>query len=69
MDVDDENIKVKRIRDPSRIDKEAEYDIVEDLLKTLAHPTFAQMLQEQKHAKNLRNAMSRKGHVEIADEQ
>src|SRR6266480_2077892 len=69
MDIDDENIKVKRTRDPSRIDKEAEYDIVEDLLKTLAHPTFAQMLKEQKHAKNLRNAMSRKGHVEIADEQ
>ena len=68
MDVDEEKIKVKRIREKSKIEKMKGYDIVEDLEKSNANITFAQILQDPTQKKLLKEALKGIMHQELADE-
>src|SRR6266496_1629311 len=57
MDIDDEKIKVKRNRKKSRIEKLKPYNIVEDLENVKSNVTIAQMLQDPKQRKYLKEAL------------
>ena len=61
--------KTRRMREPSRMERSESYDIIKDLMETQAHATFAQILQDSKQMKKLKDAIRGKNHVEIADEQ
>ena len=67
----EENIppKTRRLREPSRMERIESYDVIKDLMETQAHATFAQILQDSKQMKKLKDAIRGKNHVEIADEQ
>ena len=67
MDIDDERIKVRRIKEPSRVDKIKPYSIIDDLEETKSNITFAQILQDPKQCKLLKEALKRKEHQELKD--
>ena len=70
MKVDeDEEMKVRKYRGKSIIDKVEDYDIVEDLMQQQVQATFAQMLKDPKQQKLLRDAIKRKTQQELVDEQ
>ena len=57
----------KNVREKSIFEQAEAYDIVKDMLETQVHATFAQMIQDPKQAKKLRDAIKRKTHVELAE--
>ena len=67
--IPEENIRTRRIREPSKIERNRSYNIVEDLAETQVHMSFAQALKDPKQMKMLKDALKGKNHVEIADEQ
>jgi hypothetical protein len=67
MDIDDERIKVRKLKEPSKIDKVKSYNIVEDLEETRSNITLAQILQDPKQVKLLKEALKRKEHQELAE--
>ena len=67
MDIDDERIKVRKFKDPSKIDQMKSYNIVEDLEESRSNITYAQLLQDPKQVKLLKDALKRKEHQEIDD--
>jgi hypothetical protein len=69
MDIDDERvIKVKRTQDKSKIEKGVSYNIVEDLENARVNATFAQLLQDPKQRKLLKDALKRTTFQELADD-
>jgi hypothetical protein len=70
MKVDeDEDLRVRKYRGKSVIDKVEDYNILEDLMQQKAQATFAQMLKDPKQQKLLRDAMKRTTQQELVDEQ
>ena len=67
MDIDDERVKVRKIKEPSKIDKIRSYNIVEDLEEIRSNITLAQILQDPKQIKLLKEALKRKEHQELAE--
>jgi hypothetical protein len=67
MEIDGEQIKVKKFKDPSQIDLIKKYDIVKDIMNLPANITLAQILQmNSEQQKLLKEAMKRKTQQEIA---
>jgi hypothetical protein len=71
MKVDeDEEIRVRKYRGKSVIDKVEDYNILEDLMQQQARATFAQLLKDPKQQKLLRDVMKRETQQELVhDEQ
>jgi len=53
MDVDDEKIRIRKIKNKNEFEKLEEYDIGKDLMNQKANITFGQLLAESKHKKML----------------
>jgi hypothetical protein len=68
MEIDDERIRVKKYKEPSEIQKLPSYNIVQDLMNSPANATFAQILQNPKFCKELKQALKSTQHQELADE-
>ena len=69
MDIDDERvIKVKRTQDKSKIEKGTPYNIVEDLENARVNATFAQLLQDSKQRKLLKEALKKTTFQELAED-
>ena len=58
MDID-EKYRVKKTKGKSQFDKVQPYDIVNDFMNQKANVTFAQVIQDRKQEKNLREALKR----------
>jgi hypothetical protein len=67
MEIDGEQIKVRKYKDPSQIDLIKKYDIVKDIMNLPANITLAQILQmNNEQQKLLKEAMKRKTQQELA---
>ena len=67
MEIDGEEIRVEKFKDPSQIDLIEKYNVVKDIMNLPANISIAQVLQLDKDQQRLlRECMKRKTHQQLA---